>query len=664
MPQRDLQEVDPAGPRKPVFRVLGPLEMWNEDIRINPGGSRQRHVLATLLIYADKVVPVGRLVRAVWGEDVPHTADNQIRKMVWDLRRRLPDSVPILTEPPGYRLVVGEGQLDARCFETLLSRAETAVAEDRVDAAVKHLSDALGLWRGRALSGMTGSVVTSGGRDLDERRLVATERCIDLRLARGEARALVPDLYSLVAAHPLHEGLRERLMLALYRIGRRAEALDVMAQGRVELVELGIEPGTGLCRLQERILNDDPSLTLPEPEPDSKTEPEPRAVASGDAPTSTTPAAPKHEALTASKSTDTLSLPQRPHGNLPYDLPDFTGRRRELDVLMELGARVSDQTPTIVTLTGMPGMGKTALAVHAAHRLSGAFPEGQLFLDLQGLTPNSGPPALADALQHLLLTLGTPSDGIPEDLVGRLVTWRRAVAGRRVLMVLDGVEDTATIRPLLPGTGGCLVMVTSRTVVADLDGAVPLPLAPLPEADATDLLGRIIGVHRIGDAAEACALVTACGRLPLAVRIMGARLSNRPSWSLEYAVHRMHRHDLRLRELTFANRSVAAGIDQCYRRLSPAQQHLLLALRSTPSGGFDDRTAALLAGVPTTEAEDALDGLVDACLLHALPHPGRYALPELIRSFAVQKATAAGSGTGPTLASMGPREHTRQPVEV
>lgn len=259
------------------------------------------------MIYADKVVPVGRLVRAVWGEDVPHTADNQIRKMVWDLRRRLPDSVPILTEPPGYRLVLGEGQLDARCFETLLRRAETAVAEDRVDAAVKHLSDALGLWRGRALSGMTGSVVTSGGRDLDERRLVATERCIDLRLARGEARALVPDLYSLVVAHPLHERLRERLMLALYRIGRRAEALDVMAQGRVELVELGIEPGTGLCRLQERILNDDPSLTLPEPEPDSKTKPEPRAAASGDAPTSTTSAPP---------STKTSPLP-RPRARLP-----------------------------------------------------------------------------------------------------------------------------------------------------------------------------------------------------------------------------------------------------------------------------------------------------------------------------------------------------------
>lgn len=646
MPHRDLREAEPPGnPRGTVFKVLGPLEVWNGTSRVNPGGSRQRHVLATLLVYADKLVPVGRLIRAVWDEEVPQTADNQIRKMVWDLRRRLPDSVQILTEAPGYRLVLREGQLDARHFETLLSRAEAEAAEHRVDSAVEHLSDALSLWRGRALAGMTGSVVTSGGRALDERRHVATERWIDLRLSRGDAQDLVPDLYSLVAEHPLHEGLRERLMLALYRIGRRAESLNVYALGRAELVELGIEPGTGLSRLQERILNDDPQLTLPE-----------KVVAT------------RHPSLPEAEPAHARDVPEHRspapvHGMLPYDLQDFTGRRRELDQLLGAGAASRDRAPTLVTLSGMPGVGKTALAVHAAHLLAEAFPDGQLFVDMQGLTPLSGPPSLADVLQQLLLSLGTPPTDIPGDLMGRLTTWRRTVAGRRVLMILDAVTDTAAIRPLLPGTGGCLVMVTSRSVISDLDGALSMSLGPLSEEESLDLLGRIIGVHRLGDTDEARALVTGCGRLPLALRIMGAKLNNRRSWSVQYAVRRMRRHDLRLRELTLADRSVAAGIGECYRGLTPAQQHVLLSVRTTPASGFDCRAAAHLAGISAVEAEDALEGLLDACLLQALPEPGRYAQHELVRSFAVQEYGMSRPGVELALTAEGMREHSRESVE-
>jgi hypothetical protein len=201
-------------------------------------------------------------------------------------------------------------------------------------------------------------------------------------------------------------------------------------------------------------------------------------------------------------------------------------------------------------------------------------------------------------------------------------------------------------------------------VISDLDGAVALPLGPLPEDEATDLLGKIIGSHRLGEPSEARALVTECGRLPLALRIMGTRLNNRRSWSLQYAVRRMRRHDLRLRELTLADRSVAAGIGQCYRRLTPAQQRMLLTLRTAPSDGFDDRTAARLAGVSDAEAEDTLEGLVDASLLHALPRPGRYALHELIRSFAVQESGLPSYGIELALAAEGMREHARQTVEA
>ncbi|MEV5954530.1 BTAD domain-containing putative transcriptional regulator [Streptomyces sp. NPDC051987] len=694
MPQQELPKPDHEAAHGPVFKVLGPLEVWDGDRRVNPGGVRQRHVLATLLIYADRVVPVNRLIRAVWDEEAPDTAGNQVRKMIWNLRRRLPDSVRILTEAPGYRLVLSEGQLDARAFEALLGRAGTAVAEGRAEEAVEHLSRALNLWRGRALSGLSGAVVGSGGRDLDERRLIATERLVDLRLLKGEARALVPDLYSLVSAHPLHEGLRERLMLALYRIGRRADALQVMAQGRAELVELGIEPGTGLSRLQERILRDDPGLMLPEPEPEpepeaeaeAEAEPEPHAGSgpqpeAGPGPVPVTaprsedepdgdPASDPASARTVDGTTGNVSPVAeatvataadrgQDHGSLPYDLKDFTGRRRELDALLALGTAVTDRAPTIVTLTGMPGVGKTALAVHAAHRLSAAFPDGQLHLDLQGLTPHSAPPTLAEALRHLLLTLGTPAGEIPDDLDGRLIAWRRAVAGRRVLMILDGVVDTATVRPLLPGTGGCLVVVTSRTLIGNLDGAVPIHLGPLSEEEAVALLGSIIGTHRIGDAGEARDLVAVCGRLPLALRIMGARLNSRRAWSLAQAVRRLRRHDLRLRELTLADRSVATGIGQCYRGLSPAQQRMLLALRAAPSGSIDERTAARLAGVSAAEAEDALEGLVDACLLQSLPYPGGYALPELVRSFAVQESATSRPGPTPAQTQFAPRTGPR-----
>ncbi|MGW2490900.1 BTAD domain-containing putative transcriptional regulator [Streptomyces sp. NPDC001606] len=608
-----------AGPSADVgdlaFKVLGPLEVWSDGHRVNPGGAKQRQVLATLLLHGNRVAPISRLVRAAWEEEMPLTAANQVRKMVWDLRRKLPAGGRIVTEPPGYRLVLRDGQLDSWRFENLLSRAEAAVAENRPETAIAHLGSALELWRGRALAGMTGSVLTCAGRDLDERRLVATERWIDLRLGCGEARALVPVLQSLVAEHPLHETLRERLMLALYRIGRRAEALSVFAQGRAELLDLGIDPGVAMARLQERILNDDPELLLPEPTRHDRT---------------------GRETVVPAAAAPAPPVPSM----LPYDLPDFTGRKEELRTLARLAAGVSDGAPTLVTVNGMPGVGKTALVVHAAHRLAEAFPDGRLFVDLHGFSRDSGPLSLTDALRRLLLALPEPPGHIPDDVDGRLALWRTRVAGRRILLVLDDVGDTSVVRQLLPGTGGCLVLVTGRVMINDLDGAVPLPLGPLPEADATGLLARIVGAHRMDDADAARALVDGCGRLPLAVRIIGTRLTHRRAWNLAYAARRMRRENLRLQELTLAERSVADEILLSYRRLRPDQRQMLVSLGALASGGFDGRAAAGLAGVPLPRTEELLEELVDSCLLLPLPVPGHYQLHELVRSFVLTRPTA------------------------
>ena len=579
------------------FGLLGPLEAWAGDQRLHLGGPRHERALAVLLLDANRVVSLARLIEAVWGDDPPRTAAHQIRKMVLDLRHRVPGGgESIVTDGPGYRLLVDDDGLDVRQFDRYLARAREAEASGSTPHAIVELRAALALWRGPALAALDGPLIAPAAAVLDERRLAVTEHLMELRLAAGDARELVAELQPLLAEHPLRETLRGQLMLALCRSGQQAEALHIYDEGRRLLSdELGIDPSRELVRRYEQILHNDPTL---------------------DSPPSAAPI-------------DT----QRP-STLPYDVSDFTGRAAELARLRAAVESASPRGLTIITIDGMAGIGKTTLAVHAAHRLAEDFPDGQLFIDLHGFTPGHDPVDPGAALDTLLRAIGVPGGQIPDDLASRSALWRVRAAGRRFLLLLDNAVDTAQIRPLLPGAPGCLVLITSRSRLASLDGAIPLFLSLPSRDDGQDMIGRVLGAERAGAEPEALdQLVDACGRLPLAMRIAAARLSNRPEWTVRHLVDRLRNAERGLAELAIDDRSVAATIRLSYNGLRPDHRRLFRLLGLHPGADFDAYAAAALAGTPVDQAERMMEDLLDARLLMQR-RVGRYTFHDLLRSYA------------------------------
>ncbi|MEV6523399.1 BTAD domain-containing putative transcriptional regulator [Longispora sp. NPDC051575] len=583
-----------------TFRILGPLEVWSDGARLAVGGVRQERVLGMLLLAANQVVPLPRLVEAAWEDDPPPTASHQVRKMVADLRRRLgTGSELISTDGPGYRIDVDVEQLDLRLFEVRLTRAREADAAGLPHNTVVQLQAALDLWRGKALSGLDSAAIMSAAAVLEERRLAATEHLMDLRLAMGEARELVSELRALLSEHPLREALRGHLMLALYRSGRQADALHLYEETRHLLAEeLGIDPGTELVKLHERILRNSSDLDPP-------TQPAP--VAAVDAPPVVRP------------------------NSLPYDVPDFTGRGEEVDRLL---AGAAEAGLSLFVIDGMPGVGKTALAVHVAHRAAEQYPDGQVFIDLHGFTPGREPLEPCEALEVMLRAMGVPGDQLPDDLEGRAARWRVQVAGRRLVVVLDNAAEYAQIRPLLPGTPGCMVLVTSRARLAGLDGATPLSVDVLSQAESLALFTRVLGRDLApGEHDAAADLIEVCGRLPLALRIAAARCQNRPQWTVNYLLERLRAEDRQLGELVIGDRSVASAISLSYRFLGPDHRRLFRLLGLHTGTDFDLYAAAALADLPAATVEALLEDLLDAHLLTQRVLD-RYTFHDLVRRYA------------------------------
>ncbi|MET9615338.1 AfsR/SARP family transcriptional regulator [Kitasatospora indigofera] len=595
-----------APPGRVGFKILGSLECWAGDERLKLGGLLQERVLVTLLLEHGRVVPVARLVEAAWDHLPPATASHQVRKIVADLRRRIPGGAGlILTDGPGYRITVEEDQLDLVLFGIRLQRAREAAAAGLRENAVGQLRAALELWRGAVLAGDGSPVIQAAATALEERRLTATEQLFELRLGLGEAAELVVDLTQVAQAHPLRETLRGQLMLALYRAGRQAEALEEYGRVRDLLAEeLGIDPGDGLTALHQAILRNSPELAAPQqPAAEAPGPPEVRRL--GPAPNS-----------------------------VPYDLPDFTGRAAELGQLVGAAAAPAGRGTRIIAVDGMGGSGKTALAVHAAHRLAEDYPDGRLYIDLHGFTPQQRPLAPAEVLDILLRTLGLAGDQIPDDLLSRIALWRVVTAGRRLLILLDNAVGADQVRPLLPASPGCLVLITSRARLVNLDGAQAVSVGLLPMADAVELVERTLGGGRA--AAEPAAteeLVRLCGRLPLALRISTARLRNRPRWTVQYLVDRLLDESRTLAELSSGDRSVAASLRLSYLAMEPELQVAFRLLGLHPAGDLDLHSAAALLGLPVVEAEDLLEQLLDAHLLEQY-ELGRYAFHDLVRSFA------------------------------
>jgi DNA-binding SARP family transcriptional activator len=593
------------------FLVLGSLEVRGAQGRLPLGGPRQERILAVLLLEANRTVPVSRLIEAVWDDGPPNTAEHQIRKSIADLRRRLPDGPEVIrTDGAGYRVVLEAAQFDLAEFTGLVRLARKQEQRGETDQAVEGLQLALDLWRGEILGGAGGPVVDAAAVALHEQRLAAAEHLAELRLSRGDSAQLIGMLRSLAQEHPLRESLRAQLMLALYQGGRQAEALEEYERIRRLLSEeLGTDPDPKLVKLYEAILHNSLDLAPAEASP---------APAFGPWPGGLAPS------------------------TLPYDLPDFVGRTEESAQLEAVAEQAGADGARIVVIDAMGGAGKTALAIHAAHRIAAAFPDGRLYIDLHGFTPGHPPLTPEAALGMLLRAVGVGGDMCPDELEGRTALWRTITADRSLLLVFDNAADATQLRPLLPSSPICLAIVTSRNHLLELDGTVTIFLGALSESGCRKLLELTIGAERVGADPEATTeLIRLCGRLPLALRIAAARLRARPRWTIGHMVDRLRDEARRLDELSVPERSVAAILRSSYQLLLEPQQSAFRLLGLHPGADLDVYAAAALLGKAVTEADEILEDLLDAHLLEQHDE-GRYVFHDLVRAFAHQ---LTGSGT-------------------
>jgi DNA-binding SARP family transcriptional activator/tetratricopeptide (TPR) repeat protein len=594
------------------FRLLGPLRLEQAGTDTPIGANKLRTLLAALLLEANTAVSADRLGDVMWNGRPPASEASSLYNHVMRLRRILgPDADRIRAVAPGYLIRVEPGELDSDAFVNLCISGHDHARRGLWTQASADLTAALCLWYGDPVA----DVPNLDGRHTQIHRLLearsrALEGRIEADLHLGRHADLLGELRVLATSQPLSEVVHRQLMLALYRADRRAEALEVFQALRRTLVEeLGVEPSPSVQQLHHQILSADPELAATAPAHAPRPTPAPvGAVRRG------------------------------PRYQLPADTRVFTGRARELDELTAFTNQAPAGTDAgmvvICAVDGMAGIGKSALAVHAAHRVRGKFPDGQLFLDLQGHSTGLEPMAAGDALNFLLRSLGTPPQLIPRDLGERAAFYRDRLDGTRTLIILDNAAGTAQVRPLIPASSGCLVLVTSRRRLAGLDDAYSLALDVLPEADAVALLHKVAGPGRIpADHHAVGELIALCGHLPLALRITAARLRHRRTLRVEEVVAQLREEATRLGHLQDEERDLTAVFESSYTALPAAEQHLFRHLGLLPGPDLDPYAVANLLDTDRHTAERVLESLLDHNLL-AQRAPGRYHMHDLIRAFA------------------------------
>ncbi|HVQ96245.1 MAG TPA: BTAD domain-containing putative transcriptional regulator [Mycobacteriales bacterium] len=608
--------------------VLGPLEVTVGGRRVRLPAPRLRALLALLIAHAGQVVSVAALVDGLWwGAEAPPDAERTMRAYVSRLRAALRAGAGglagavVVTRAPGYVLVVEPQAVDAGRFESLAADARQALRGGAAREAADRLAVALRLWRGEAYGEFDAPGLRAEAVRLERVRLVAVQDRVDADLAVGLGGELVAELEALTGRYPGHERLWGQLMVALYRAGRQAEALAAFRRARRVLVEdAGVEPTAALLDVHRRVLAQDPAL-LPEPA-------RPAAPAA--------PAAPVAAAPVASPPASPAAVPVPADHVVPHELPAgarfFIGREEQLARLTEPvdGARTS----AICAVDGMAGVGKTALVVLAAHRLAaaGGFPDGTLFVDLCGFG-NSGPTDPMDALEVMLRGLGVVGEQIPPGREARVGLYRSVTARRRVLIVLDDARDEAQVRPLLPGTPTCRVLVTSRRRLAGLDDADLLTLDSLRPQEAARLFRAVAGAGRdLGDPTVVEQIVQACGLLPLAVRVAAARLRASPAWTGPALLTRLRHAQNRLAELDDGDRSVAAALAVSVRQLAADQRRAFAVLGLHPGIDYEPDALAALLGTTAEVAGPLLAGLERVNLVEG-SSPGRYRFHDLVRTY-------------------------------
>ncbi|HTJ34260.1 MAG TPA: BTAD domain-containing putative transcriptional regulator [Dactylosporangium sp.] len=593
------------------YRLLGPLEVDVDGRRLEISAARDRILLVMLLLQPNRVVTLPRLVDAVWGDAAPATARAQLHTCVSRLRRQLPGAIH--TDTAGYRVLAGDDELDTLVFARLVADGRAAVAGGELQAARKHLRDALELWRGPALAGVDSPSVQAAAVALEERHSSALEDCIDVELQLGLQAELISQLTGLVEQHPLRERLHGQLMTALARVGRTADAIAVYLRLADALDdELGLAPSAALQELYRGLLQPAGASSTAERVP-------------GPAPLS-------------SLNHPGRGMPVPTPWTLPRDVADFSGRDDLVERLVAAARAGRDDMPVVLTVDGMAGVGKTSLAVHVAHLVADRYPDGRLFVDLRAHSERP-PLAAHDALGVLLRNLGIDVERVPVDPDERIARWRTELAQRRMLVVLDNAADPGQVTPLLPGASASLVIITSRRRLGGLDGAGSVSLDVLDDADAARFVTTVVGERAASDPGATAEVVRLCGALPLALRLAAARLAHRPSWTVADLAERLRQANPAPIDLAVDGRSTHAAFDLSYRQLDEPAQRLFRLAGLHPTGEFNVRVAAALSGLPIRDADELLSRLVDAHLLIE-PVAGRFRLHDLLREYAAGLAAA------------------------
>jgi DNA-binding SARP family transcriptional activator len=580
------------------FRLLGDIEVRAGERVIDVGHARRRCVLAVLLTDANRVVPSGQLVERVWGERrLPANPAGALQSYISLLRREV--DVTIARQAPGYKAVVRAETIDLHRFRDLIGRARAASDDDGAAAA---LTEALELWRGEAFAGLDTPWASSIRATLAMQRHAARLDLTDIQLRRGQHAALLTELAVLARDHLLDERVAGQLMLALYRSGRQADAIEHYQRTRRRLAgELGTDPSPPLRELYQQILTADPALAV--------------------------------------------RVPVSARAVVPRQLPAppgfFTGRAGELDQLTELG-----ESGVISAIGGSGGIGKTWLALQWAHRHLDRFPDGQLWADLHGFDPAGEPVPAATAVRGFLDALGVEPAAIPAD---PQALYRSLTADKRMLVVLDNARDSGQVIPLLPGGSGCTVLITSRRRLTGLvtgHGARSLDLDVLPDDQARELLARYLGERRLTAEPDAAAgLLACCAGLPLAIAMVAARATAHPGFPLAVLAAELHDAATRLDALETGDltASVRAVLSCSYRALDPRPAAVFGLLGLAPGPDIGVAAAASLTSLPPGQVQAVLRELESASLLHEHV-PGRYRMHDLVRLYAAEQASSVQAG--------------------
>jgi DNA-binding SARP family transcriptional activator len=608
-----------ARPRAGELRIgiLGPLAAWRRGMPVAPGPPMQRAVLGLLAVYTGTVLPRSTIIDALWGEDPPMTATSMVLSYISRLRRLLGPDGPIRTVGNGYRLEPAACELDVHTFGALVRRAQEAQAAGELTTACQAYADALSLWRGDPLADCDILLGHPAVVRLGQQKADAVTGYADAAIAARCPDRILPQLRELTDREPLNERAHALLMIALAGSGQQATALGIFEQMRRRLDnDLGIRPGAELTAAQTQVLNQQIPV-------DSVS---------------------RHVYASAVGAASSQPAGRHIPSQLPCTVAHFTGRATELAALNTALNQSAGRTIVISAIAGTAGVGKTALAIQWSHQITEQFPDGQLYVNLRGYDPDQPMPA-ADALARFLRALGLSGQDIPPEEDERAARYRSLLSGKRMLVVLDNAGSPDQVRPLLPGTPDSTVIVTSRDALAGLvarDGATRLDLGLLPLEDAVGLLGRLIGARVDATPTAVAELADQCCRLPLALRVAAELATSHPGVPLAELSGELADLHKRLDLLAAGGdrrTAVRAVFSWSYQHLGAdaAQTFRLLGLHPGPD--FEPYAAAALTGMTAEEARQMLDLLARAHLIQAAS-PGRYGMHDLLRAYALERATA------------------------